>query len=228
MPPTVPMPMPAAPMPMPRPAPEPEPAVVRAPEPAPLPRPTRQQVVALEASLKQARQALSEQAIDEAKTEVAKAEQLAVLPAHQQLAERLSLAIEHLSVFQQSLAEAVSKLEAAETIKVGTSTVVAIVETFPDKLTVRVNGANRSYPLAEMPAGLAAAILDAKRVGGQPDNRLLKAMYVATRKGAGEEEIAQAREWLVAAQGSDDNAAELLSFLDDTYELVKEFDAAKE
>lgn len=181
----------------------------------------------MEASLKQARLALSEQAIDEAETEVTKAESLAVLPEHRQLVERLRMAIEHVKVFRQSLAEAVSKLEAAETIKVGTSTVVAIVETFPDKLTVRVNGANRSYPLAEMPAGLAAAILDVKRVGGQPDNRLLKAMSVATRKGAGEEEIAQAREWLAEAQGSDDNAAELLSFLDDTYELVQDFDTAE-
>lgn len=215
-----PPPIPAlTPAPMPEPKPEPK------PEPAPMVRPTRQQVAELQAALKKARLALSEQSFADAEVEIAKAEKLALTPEHRALVERLRLATEHVKVFRKALAEAVSQLDAAETIKVGSSTVVAIVETFPDKLTVRVNGMNRTYSLGNIPQGLAVAILDIKRVGGQPDSRLLKAMYVATGKDADEESLATARGWLAEAQGSDSNAMSLQAFLDDNYEnLVKQFD----
>jgi hypothetical protein len=198
------------------------------PAPAPSAKPTRQQVIALEASLKRAKVALSEQSFDEAEAEAAKAEKAAVTPEHQALVGRLRLAIDHVKLFRQALGEATSKLDAAEAIKVGSSTVVAIVETFPDKITIRINGMNRTYSFDNIPPGLAAAILDVKRIGGQPDSRVLKAMFVATGKNADAEAIGEARGWLGQVEASDSNVGELLKFLDDSYEgLVQEFDEAE-
>jgi hypothetical protein len=214
---------PPAPMPEPMPPPEPAPKPEPPPEPMPPARPKRQEVADLESALKAARLALSEHSFDEADAELAKAEKLATLPDHQAKVARLKMAVEHVKLFRQALAEAAMQLDAAETIKVGSSTVVAIVETFPDKITVRVNGTNRTYPMAEMPPGLAVAIVDHKSSGGEPDSRVLKAMYVATRKGANAEAVEQARGWLSEAGiGERDD---LVKFLDDTYELVKEYDA---
>ncbi len=221
-----PMPEPAPPTPAPTPTPTPEPM----PEPTPTPtvKPTRDQVVQLEAALKRAKVALSEQSFDEAEAEAAKAEKVALLAEHQALVERLRLAIDHMKLFRQALAEATAKLEAAETIKVGSSTIVAIVETFPDKITIRASGMNRTYSLANIPAGLAVAILDAKRIGGQPDSRILKALFVATGKNADAEALAEARGWLQEVEASDDNAKALLTFLDDSYDgLVAAFEAAQ-
>ncbi|HUE73457.1 MAG TPA: hypothetical protein VMP01_21440, partial [Pirellulaceae bacterium] len=231
-------PMPPAPQPMPAPEPVPEPKPEPAPSPMPEPKPepnpaptvkpTRQQVVELEAALKRARLALSEQSFEEAEAEAVKAEKAALLPDHQALVQRLRLAIDHTKLFRQALAEASSKLDAAETVKVGSSTVVAIVETFPDKITVRVSAMNRTYSFASIPPGLAVAILDMKRIGGQPDSRILKAMFVATAKDADAEDIADARGWLQEVQASDPNAANLLRYLDDSYEgIVAAFDAAE-
>ena len=223
---TPPMNVPAS-EPKPEPPPTPTPTPAPKPEPAPKPtvKPTRQQVAELETALKRAKVALSEQSFDEAEAEAAKAEKLALLPDHQTLVERLRLAIDHVKLFRQALSEATSKLEAAETIKVGSSTVVAIVDTFPDKITVRINGMNRTYSFVNIPPGLAVAILDAKRIGGQPDSRVLKAMFVATGKNADAEAIGEARGWLEQVEASDSHAALLLKFLDDSYEdLVTEFD----
>ena len=226
-----PMPMPE---PEPGPSPEPEP-MPRTPEPAPMPmptpppqpapvKPTRQQIVELEAALKKSRQALGERALDEAQGAIATAEPLALTADHQGKVERLRLAIEHTRLFREELPKAAAKLDAAETIKVGTSTVVSIVETFPDKITVRLSGMNRTYSFDTIPQGLAAAILDAKRVGGQPDTRTLKAMYFGSEADADEDTINEARGWLAEAAASDPNAQSLMLFFDDTYELVKEFD----
>ena len=229
-----PMPMPKPtevqrpPMPEPSPTPEQMPKPEPKPEPTPMAKPTKEQVAQLEAALKKARLALSEQSFDDAEAEAVKAEKVAVLPEHQALVERLRLAIDHTRLFRQALAEAAGKLEAAETIKVGSSTVVAIVETFPDKITVRVNGMNRAYSFANIPPGLAAAILDTKRIGGEPDSRILKAMFVATAKDADESDVADARGWLQEVQSSDPNAAALLMFLDDSYEgLLAAFEASE-
>jgi hypothetical protein len=198
------------------------------PKPANMVKPTRQQVVELETALKRARLALSEQSFDEAEVEAVKAAKVALLPDHQALALRLRLAIEHTKLFRQALAEASSKLDAAETIKVGSSTIVAIVETFPDKITVRVNGMNRTFSFANIPKGLAVAILDTKRIGGQPDSRVLKAMFVATAKDADAETIGEARGWLQEVQASEPNASALLKYLDDSYDgIVAAFDAAE-
>jgi hypothetical protein len=225
-PPPMPVPAPEPPTPTPTPTPTPEPK----PEPVPAPsaKPTRQQVVELAAALKRAKIALSEQSFDEAEADAAKAEKAAVLPEHHALVERLRLAIDHVKLFRQALAEATSKLETAESIKVGSSTVVAIVDTFPDKITIHINGMNRTYSFDNIPPGLAAAILDAKRIGGEPDSRVLKAMFVATGKNADAEALGEARGWLKQVEASDSNAALLLKFLDDSYDgLVKAFDEAE-
>jgi hypothetical protein len=217
--------------PMPEPKPEPAPPMPEPkpePKPAPTVKPTRQQVVELEMALKRSRLALSEQSFDEAEAEAAKAKKVALLPEHRALVERLRLAIDHTKLFRQALAESAARLDAAETIKVGSSTVVAIVETFPDKITVRINGMNRTYSFASIPPGLAVAILDTKRIGGQPDTRILKAMFVATAKDADEEAIGEARRWLQEVEASDPSASALLQYLGDSYEgIVAAFDAAE-
>ncbi|MGH6962618.1 MAG: hypothetical protein ACREE7_19230, partial [Dongiaceae bacterium] len=124
------------PEPPPSPAPEPTPAPTPTPEPPPTPtptptpepapvKPTREQVEALEAALKKAKQALGERSYAEALAAIAQADPLALLPDHQAQVERLRTAIEYAKLFRAELPKAAARLEAAETIKVGSSTVVA-------------------------------------------------------------------------------------------------------
>jgi hypothetical protein len=202
-----------APMPMPMPTPTP---TTDPPSAAPSTPPTAQELAELGAALTSARAALSELRIDDANAALKKAEPLARLPEHQAKFERLRRMADYVGRFREALAESVSRLEPASSITVGTSTQVGIVETFPDRLTVRVAGMNRSYTFAEMPVGLAVAIVDMALLDS-PDARMVKGAYVMVSKTATDVNRDKAREWWESAG---DQLGDLMSFPSDTYDFA--------
>jgi hypothetical protein len=206
-----PTPMPEPPQPGTDPVPNPEPPK---PETPPMPvAPTAEELAELGRLLTSARQSLSDLNVDAAKTSLAKAEPLARLPEHKQKFDRLQRMADYVGRFREALAESVSKLEPASSIMVGTSTQVGIVETFPNRITVRVAGMNRTYAFEELPVGLAVAIVDLVQLPAD-ESQLIKGAYVMVSKTANDLNREKARTWWEEAGPE---LGDLMSFVDDSY-----------
>ena len=97
---------------------------------------------------------------DAAIAELGKVESLPKLPEQHSKYERLMLLAGYAKNFQSALKSVVAGLQAGDEIEVGSSTVVGFVSAANDSITLRVTGANRTYALDSLPAGLAVAIAD--------------------------------------------------------------------
>jgi hypothetical protein len=187
---------------------------------------TRQEAIKLGKALTTAKAALGEQNFDEADKQLAIAEPLAKLPEHQAKYERLKEVADYVKQFRGAVAAAVAELEAGSVFKVGTSTQVAVVETFPDKIIVRTAGQNRAYPFQDLPPGLAAALADMKLDPAEPVNRVIKAAYLAVKQPDDEEVQSKAKTWLEEAKLGGIDATSVEMFLTDKYdELAKDIPA---
>lgn len=101
-----------------------------------------------------AKQALIERKPKDAQRILAEAAPLAVLPAHQEKLARLQKLADNVNQFWTTVSEQIAGLTADTDLTVG-STVARIVENRADYLVIRLNGENRRYSLADLPAGLA-------------------------------------------------------------------------
>jgi hypothetical protein len=215
------------PPPQPQPTPEPQPVP---PPPAPTPQPTppppmptKAEVMELIKQLNEAKAAVSEQNFAEADESLAKAEALAKLPKHQEAVSRLRQVAGYVKQFRDAVAAAVQSLEGGATFMVGTSTQVAMVEGFPDKVILRIAGMNRTFPFNEMPPGLAVAIADQKLDGADPVSRVVKGAYLLVHKRADDETRAKAKTLWEEAQAGGVDISQLMPFLNDDYaELLKD------
>jgi hypothetical protein len=184
--------------------------------------PTRDEVTALAAALKAARTALFDHDFDGAEAELAKVESLSKLPEHHEKYERLYLLTQYARNFREALSKAIQSLEAGDEIEVGTSTVVGVVNTAADRITIRLSGANRDYSLETLPPGLAVAIADKWLNQDDPVSLVVKGAYLATIQDVGEERLARAREWWQDASRRGVDIGELEKVIDDTYDLEKD------
>lgn len=215
------VPAPAVPVPTTPPAPTPEPpAPVPTPEAAPAaPMVTAAELAALTKAVTDARDALSEAAFDEAQPHIEKAKQLAKLPEHQAVIDRLDRLANYSKQFYDAIGRGVSKMEAGEVFTVGTSTQVAVVETFSDRIIVRIAGQNRNYPFNELPAGLAVALADFSLDSSDPASRVVKGAYLVLNKKSDTDAIAKARTWWEEAQLSGTDLTDLMPALTEKYEF---------
>lgn len=193
-PPTSPSPTPD-PTPAPTPTPEPNTTPAPAPMPAPAEMPTMQEVQALVKALTTAREALGEMNLDIADAELAKAQPLAKLPAHQAKLDRLKQLTHYTRQFRHALEESLKGLQAGQSIPISESTVVAVVEANANTLIIKVAGVTRRYPVNELPLGLAVALADMWLDQGQPSSQLVKGAFVVAHKKASADNIAKARGW---------------------------------
>ena len=165
---------------------------------------------------------MGEQNFEEAQQQIAKAEPLAKLPEHKAKLARLKEAAGYVKQFRMAVEAAANELEAGESFKVGTSTQVSMVEALPDKIIVRIAGQNRSYPYADLPAGLAVALADLKLDGTDPVSRVVKGAYLAVDKRNDSEARQKAKTWWEEAQLGGVDITHLMPFLTDTYDFEKE------
>jgi len=185
--------------------------------------PTKGEVMELIKHLDEARAAISEQNFAEADESLAKAEALAKLPKHQEAVSRLKQVGGYVKQFRDAVAAAVQGLEAGATFMVGTSTQVAMVEGFPDKVILRIAGMNRTFRFSEMPPGLAVAIADQKLDGADPVSRVVKGAYLLVHKRADDESRAKAKTLWDEAQAGGVDMTQLMPFLTDDYaELLQD------
>jgi hypothetical protein len=163
-----------------------------------------------------------DQKFDRALAELEKARSLPMRPEHRAKFDRLDLLAQYARNFQSALAEAIGALQVGEEIAVGTSTMVGVVQTAGQRITVRDQGANRTYTVDKLPAGLAIAIADKWLKKDDPVSFVLKGAYLATEKDAGPDRVTRARDFFAEAGRRDASFADLGKVLDDTYELEKE------
>ncbi len=102
--------------------------------------------------------------------------------------------------FRKAIEAATSEMEAASSFQVGSSTTVGVVETFPDKIILRVAGMNRTYPFQDLPIGLAVAIADFKLEQIRPVSLVVKGAYVAVDKRVDSEQLDKAKAWWQEAE----------------------------
>ena len=153
---------------------------------------------------------------------MAAAEPLAKLPEQKAKLARLKEVANYVKQFRTAVETAAKELDAGATFKVGSSTMVAMVEALPDKVTIRSLGQNRTYPYADLPPGLAVALADLQLDGTDPVNRVIKGAYLAVDKRNTSEAQQKAKTWWEEAQLGGVDISHLMPFLTDTYEFEKE------
>jgi hypothetical protein len=245
----MPEPMPPMPAPMPAPEPAPMPAPMPTPEPAPMPeppkpepakpelpkpeppkpeppkppvaRPTKEQLVELGEALTTAKTALGEQQFDRADTNIERAMLLAKLPEHQEMVARLKEVANYCKQFREAIGIAVQNFQVGDEIRVGSSTVLAVVETGEDKIIVRVTAMNRTYRFEDLPVGLAQAIVEYRLPKADPVNKVIHGAFLAVDKRKDPDTLARAKSLWEEALASGVDANHLLPFLSDDYDLAK-------
>jgi hypothetical protein len=213
-----------APEPVPEPKPEPAPSM---PEPMPIPPPTKAELIALGKALELGKSALGKYDFAAADEQIAAAEALAKLPEHQAMVARLKEVCGYVKQFRQAVSEGLKALTVGTEMKVGTSTMVAVVAVTPDRLTIRRAGGNVTYPLDELPAGLTMALADSWFKADDPVNRVIKGAYFAVAEGDVETNREKAKKYWDEAMAAGIDVQPLLPFLTDTYDLDKQADATK-
>ena len=223
-----PMPKPVDPMPVPKPVdpvPTPmPPPVPPMPEPVPVVKPTPAEVAALETALKTARQALFEKNIDVAEAELLKAAPLAKLPAHKAKLERLQMVTKLLHQFWDAVVEGTKKLTGGDVLETK-GNAVAIVEASPDLIIYRFAGTNFRRPPRQLGDGLAIVISNMVLPKDDPQTYLMHGALFAINIEKNPDYKADAsRLWQQASAAGVEDAENLIEYLSDEYELMKDLE----
>lgn len=183
--------------------------------------PTREELVALGKLLTTARAAIGEQNFADADKALARADKLAKLPEHRAMVGRLTTLANYVRQFRKAIEAATKDFEAASTFRVGSSTEVAVVETFPDKIILRIAGMNRTYPFQDLPIGLAVAIADFKLDQSDPVSLVVKGAYIAADRRAESDQLEKAKAWWQEAANAGADIGDLPKVIDDNYDFDK-------
>ncbi|TVS12606.1 MAG: hypothetical protein EA424_22405 [Planctomycetaceae bacterium] len=177
--------------------------------------PTGQQIQQLSDALAGAREALEANRHDDALAQLAGIQDLPMREDDFQRYQRLQLLVQYSRNFREELAQAIAELQGGDEIPVGTNSVVGVVEADRDWVTVRVAGANRTYRLDALPAGLAIAIADLRLADSDPVSLVVKAAYLASRDDVRDDQRQKARDWFREAKQQGVDIGDLEKVLDD-------------
>ncbi len=214
------------PEPKPEPTPEPGPTPPM-PEPMPVPMPTKAELAALGKALAAGRAALTSYDFAAADEQIAAAEALAKVPEHQEMTARLKEVASYVKQYRNAVNEGLKTLQPGAEIKVGTSTMVVVVQITPEKLTIRRAGGNVTYALNDLPAGLAMSLAESWLNANDPVNRVIKGSYFAVAEGDVESHREKAKKYWDEAIAAGTDVKHLLPFLTDKYDLDKQAEKAE-
>jgi uncharacterized membrane protein len=179
--------------------------------------PTRAEVEKLIKALEAARMALAEYQFTTADEHLAQAERLAKTEQQQQAVGRVRRLADLLAAFRQALLAQLQSMQGGETFKVGTSTQVTLVEASESRVVVRMAGMNRSFPISELPVGLALAIADLRFRQGDPAGLQAKAAFLIAQKRPTDDTRQKARSLLEEVQSAGADVSDLMRLLDENY-----------
>jgi hypothetical protein len=188
-------------------------------QPEPVVELSKEQLMDLGQALASAKTALGKQDFDSARAEITRAELLAGDSEHRAMTARLKEVAGYAKQFHDAVALAVQNFQVGDEILVGSSTVVCVVETGPDKIVVRVAAQNRMYRLAELPVGLALAIVDYRLSADDPVNGVIRGAYLAVDKRRDPDTLAKAKNLWKEALANGVEIGHLMPFLTDDYQL---------
>jgi len=211
--------------PEPKPEPKPQPAPPM-PEPMPVPMPTKAELAALGKALAAGKAALTKYDFAVADEQIAAADALAKLPEHKEMVARLKEVASYVKQFRNAVNEALKALQPGAEIKVGTSTMVVVVQITPERMTIRRAGGNVTYPLNELPAGLTMALAESWLNANDPVNRVIKGSYFAVAEGDLDSHREKAKKYWDEAIAAGTDVKHLLPFLTDKYDLEKQAEMA--
>jgi hypothetical protein len=164
-------------------------------EPKPAPKPIEPaELEKLTAALKLGRAALSDRNLEITAVQLAIAAPLARSGEPQKAFIRLKTMHEFMAQFMRLSNEAIDKYESGAEIQIGTSTIVVVVETSPQDLTIRVAGSVKTYLRNQLSTGLALGIADTNFEEFEHKSTL-KAAFVITQKTLRKFEVERAREF---------------------------------
>jgi len=229
-------PKPVEPKPAPPKPPEPKPIEPKPPEPAtpvPMPTPakppeppadvklTPAELAALSQAMNSAKEALRERSFEETDKHLAAAKKLAKSPDQLAKLNRLDVLTQYVKQFDRSLKTLMAdeNFDAGAELKMGNTRVV-VVERSPTMIVIRINGMNRSYSLANMPDGLAMALIDLRLPASDPVSKVIKASYLAAAKVPTEVNQEKAKELFAqAVQEGVSEVADLPLVMTDSYDF---------
>lgn len=180
--------------------------------------PEPEQVQQVVRALAAARRELEDGRFDEANAVLQGIEQLPMLPEHEGKFHRLHLLAQYARNFRAALDEALAAFRGGEDIVVGGTVTVGVVQASPDSVTVKVQGANRTYAVADLPPELAIAIAETRLKKDDPVVAVMKAAYLATLQDHRTDRIARARQWFAEAARAGVEIGDLQRVLDDRYD----------
>lgn len=204
--------------------PKPDPAARPKPEPTPAPgaEPKREDVEALASAMKAARAALGDYNFDDALAELKKVRSLPKLPEHQAKFDRLDLLAQYAQQFRLALLDAIDGFESGSEIEIGSGEFVVVVSATREQLALRVRGQSRTFAIDDMPPGLAVAVADTWFDKNNAVNLVLKAAYIVSLKKPKADYLAKAREWFQEADKRGVDIGDLVTVIDDTYDLERD------
>ncbi len=215
---------------------EPKPAEPKPPEPTTIPVPmppkpadppaemklSAADLAALSAAMNGAKESLRERNFEETDKHLATAKKLAKSADQLAKLNRLDVLTQYVKQFDRSLKTLMAdeNFDAGAELILGKSTRVVVVERSPTGIVIRINGQNKSYTLANMPDGLAMALIDQRLPTTDPVSKVIKGAYLAAAKIPTEENQAKAKELFAeAVQGGVSEVADLPLVLTDTYDF---------
>jgi hypothetical protein len=226
--PTPPPPTPPTPTPPPPTPPTPTPPTPTPPTPTPpTPDPESKPLTALEktrlaAAFKMIRVALSERNFEVADKQMKIASALARTPEYNAMYGRLDLLVQYTKSFDRLLKQSLSEMQAGSELKIGKSTIAAVVEVTDEQLTIKLEGVLKRFPLKEMSKGLVMGIAQTKFDMQRPGSVMAVGTFLATYKGSTEMDREKARAYWRQAVTMGAKIGDLEKVLDDTYDFAGE------
>ncbi|MFN3149780.1 hypothetical protein [Bremerella sp.] len=165
--------------------------------------------------MKQARKQIIDRNAAAAQQTIAQAAPLVAADAHREKLNRLKEIADLNQQFWQAVSSRLTKLEPDSDLDVN-GTMIRVVESDANRLVIRMNGENRRYTLADIPAGLAKFLVERELPTQAETKKIIGAFLLVTPDGGSE----RAREEWATAFLPDEEINSLVAVLDDPYKLA--------
>ncbi|PQO25114.1 hypothetical protein C5Y96_26820 [Blastopirellula marina] len=165
--------------------------------------------------MKQARQQVIDRNASAAQQLLAQAAPLVTSPKHQEKFNDLKQLADLNQQFWQAVSSRLTKLPADSELDVN-GTMIRVVESDANRLVIRMNGENRRYTLADIPAGLAKFLAEQELPTQAETKKIIGAFLLVTPDGGAD----RAREEFATAFLPDEEIDKMVAVLTDPYQLA--------
>lgn len=179
---------------------------------------TREDKEVWQKGMTEAKEAIASWQFDRADKRLVELKEKAKTALQREQLERLQTVSGFVKEFRKAMIDAIAGLGAAETFKIGSSTIASFVEGDETKITVRVSGDRRSYALKDVPVNMGVALANLKLDSAQASAVARRGAYILMHpKNSGM--LKQGKQMLQEAAAAGAISQELAHFYEDDYSL---------